>query len=92
MIDMTLKMDSDKMKMQYREFAHDFYVDRFNTDQGIVSFYIYNVDHECISFYRSADTPIYKYPKDIYENEEKYHSKGVKYYLRTDDYYPLTTS
>lgn len=91
-INMTLKMDPDKMKMQYREFAHDFYVDRFNTDQGIVSFYIYNTNHECISFYRSADTPVYKYPKDIYEDEEKYHSKIVKDYLGVSDYYPLITS
>lgn len=90
--DLRLGTDEEQMKLRYREFAHDFYVDRFNSEQGIVSFYIYNTAHECISFFRFSDTPVYKYPKDIYEDEVKYNSHRVKEYLDTEDYYPLITS
>lgn len=90
--DMSSGKNRKGMQIRYREFAHDFYIDHFNTEQGIVSFYIYNTSHECISFFRLSDTPIYKYPKDIYEDEEKYNSARVKAYLETDDYYPLISS
>ena len=90
--DMTAGKDIKGMQIRYREFAHDFYLDHFNAEQGIVSFYIYDTSHECITFFRFSDTPIYKYPKDIYEDEEKYNSARVKAYIQTDEYYPMITS
>lgn len=74
------------MKKKYNTLVHDFYIDNIPSSQGIVSIYIYNVNHQCISYYRHADTPKYKYPKDIYEDEVKYNSARVKEYVESKDY------
>lgn len=82
----------ETMKTEYKTLAHVFYVDQFNTNQGIAAFYIYDTAHQCISYFRYADTPTYKYPKDIYEDEGKYNSARVKAYVESADYLPFLSS
>lgn len=90
--DLKEKQDIEYMKDEYSTLVHDFFIDNISANRGIVSIYIYNTNHECITYFRHADTPKYKYPKDIFENEEMYNARLVKEYIDSDNYQVLISS
>lgn len=75
----------------YRE-AYDIAVDKFETDDGVVSLYLYTTDHEIISTYRRAVTPKHRYQVDIYDDEDNGNTQLVKDYVESDDSVMLVSS
>lgn len=90
--DLFENRNAEYMKEDYFTLVHDFFINNISANRGIVSIYIYNTNHECVTYFRHADTPKYKYPKDIYENEVMYNSKKVKEYIESDRYSVLISS
>lgn len=90
--DLSADRNVESMKKDYFTLVHDFFINNISANRGIVSIYIYNTNHECITYFRHADTPKYKYPKDIYESEINYNSKKVREYIDSDRYSVLISS
>ncbi len=81
-----LKSDGDietLRKNNYR-LAYRKAVEEFETSDGVVAFYIYNIDHQIVSTYRRAVTPKHNYPKDIYEDSDMTNADKVKEYVASD--------
>ncbi|PHV69622.1 hypothetical protein CS063_14765 [Sporanaerobium hydrogeniformans] len=58
------------MKSKYANLAYNIALDSFASQQNINAIYIYDSNHQLISFYRHAMTPKYSYPEDIYVDKE----------------------
>ncbi|MBR5302032.1 MAG: sensor histidine kinase [Clostridia bacterium] len=70
--------DADALSQQYGALAYEMAGNAFDSDENLVAFYIYTMDHGLISSYRHAQTPIYTYPVDIYDYSMKGSSEGVQ--------------
>ena len=72
------------MRENYSREAYNIATNNFETTDGVVALYLYNVEHEIISTYRRAVTPRHNYPTDIYVNEEAYNSAAVRFDIFPD--------
>ncbi len=72
------------MRENYSREAYNIATNNFETTDGVVALYLYNVEHEIISTYRRAVTPRHNYPTDIYVNEDAYNSAAVREYIKSD--------
>lgn len=82
----AIKSDADIEKLRstfYRE-AYTIGTKKFDTTDGVVSLYLYTEEHEIISTYRRAVTPIHNYPVDIYEDMEGNNAGLIKDYVNSD--------
>jgi sensor histidine kinase YesM len=82
----------DQLREEYYRLAYNFAADNFNTSDGVVALYIYNINHEIISTYRRAVTPKHNYPVDIYTDPEQYNSEIVKDYILSNNTMMLISS
>jgi sensor histidine kinase YesM len=64
----------------------------FDPSQGVNALYIYNMDDRLVSYYRSAFTPRFKYPEDIYEDPSGNNARVVSEYVKSDDRVMLVSS
>jgi sensor histidine kinase YesM len=64
----------------------------FDPSQGVNALYIYNMDHRLVSYYRSAFTPRFKYPEDIYEDPVANNARIVSDYVTSDNRVMLVSS
>ncbi len=64
----------------------------FDPSQGVNALYIYNMDDRLVSYYRSAFTPRFKYPEDIYEDPIGNNARVVSDYVKSDDRAMLVSS
>lgn len=79
--------DYAELRNEYAGFARSFATQAFETQLKVDALYLYTMDHRCISYYRRADTPTYRYPTDIYEEGSDgtdYNGKTVKTYIDSD--------
>ena len=60
--------DTDALVRKYAALAYEMANRSFDSDENLVALYIYTMDHQLISSYRHAQTPIYTYPVDIYDH------------------------
>lgn len=81
-----------KLREDNYRLAYNFATNKFNTTDGVVALYIYNINHEIISTYRRAVTPKHNYPVDIYLNTKQYNSEIVKKYINSDNTTMLISS
>ncbi|MBQ6319364.1 MAG: histidine kinase [Lachnospiraceae bacterium] len=67
--------------------ARSFATESFSVDQKVDALYLYTADHRCISYYRRADTPYYRYPTDIYTEDPQmdYNAEIVREYVDSDE-------
>ncbi|SKB56025.1 Histidine kinase [Lachnospiraceae bacterium] len=75
------------LRQEYSSLARSFATKNIPTDKKVDAFYIYTSDHYCISHYRRADTPTYRYPTDIYNssgNGDDYNAQKVKEYVESE--------
>ena len=70
--------DTDALVRKYAALAYEMANRSFDSDENLVALYIYTMDHQLISSYRHAQTPIYTYPVDIYDHSMKGSDEGVK--------------
>ncbi|MBO5371959.1 MAG: histidine kinase [Lachnospiraceae bacterium] len=81
-----------QMRNTYSREAYNIATNNFETTDGVVALYLYNVNNEIISTYRRAVTPRHKYPTDIYAEESTYNSAIVKEYVQSDNTRMLISS
>ncbi|MCR4744149.1 MAG: histidine kinase [Lachnospiraceae bacterium] len=85
--DLTDELPEEKLRQNYASLARSFATTKIPTDSRVDAFYIYTADHKCISHYRRADTPTYRYPTDIYDDSdpnEDLNSDKVREYVESD--------
>jgi len=70
--------DTDALVRKYAALAYEMANRSFDSDENLVALYIYTMDHQLISSYRHAQTPIYTYPVDIYDHSMKGSAEGVQ--------------
>lgn len=82
----------EELKSRYYRLAYNMALNHFGTSDGVVAFYVYNIDHQIISTYRRAVTPRHNYPQDIYDWAGDVNVEPVKNYVDSDDVTMLVTS
>lgn len=75
----------------YRK-AYDIAMNEFETGDGVVSLYLYTMDHQIISTYRRAVTPKHNYATDIYMDRENNNADIVREYVESDNAVMLVSS
>lgn len=70
--------DSAQLRSQYTSLAYEMANAFFEPSENLVALYLYTMDHQLISSYRHAQTPIYSYPEDIYDHTMKGSDIGVR--------------
>ncbi len=81
-----------EMREKYYREAYNIAQTNFETSNGVVALYLYNIDHEIISTYRRAVTPRHNYPEDIYESPGSYNEEVTRNYVESDDTSMLISS
>lgn len=81
-----------ELREKYYRLAYWQAVERFETTDSVVAFYIYDIDHRIVSTYRRAVTPKHNYPKDIYESAQMTNADKVKEYVASDNKSMLISS
>lgn len=69
--DFIRALSMDPSGSGYETLAYEMAQKAFDPDENLVALYIYSIEHELISSYRHAQTPIYTYPVDIYDHSMK---------------------
>ena len=93
LINSLLKESSaDVLRVKYYREAYNIATNKFETDDGVVSLYLYTMNHKVISTYRRAVTPKHKYLTDIYEDMDMENAQIVKDYVESDDPVMLVSS
>ncbi len=73
------------LREDYYRLAYTIATRKFDTTDGVVALYIYNIKDENISTYRRAVTPKHNYPTDIYGDKLQYNSQRVIDYVNSDN-------
>lgn len=84
MHDLKEKTDIEVLRDKYPREAYNLATSHFETTDGVVALYLYNMENEIISTYRRAVTPKHNYPLDIYETDKDYHANVVKDYVASE--------
>lgn len=82
----------EALRLEFYRKAYEIATARFETEDSVVSLYLYTKNHEIISTYRRAFTPKHNYAADIYENPEEENADIVKDYVKSDNATMLVTS
>lgn len=64
----------------------------FEPPQYLNALYIYTPEHQLVSSYRHAQTPIYTYPEDLYDGTMPGADEGVKEIVESNDAVMAVTS
>lgn len=85
----ALKADDsfEDIHNSYVTLSRSFATEYFTSEQRVDALYLYTAEHNCISYYRRADTPTYRYPTDIYNNDAQadYNAEIVRAYIESDE-------
>ena len=81
-----------ELRSKYRRIAYDLAVSVFDPAQEVNAVYVYDADYDLVSSYRSASTPRFNYPEDIYEDRAAYNADLVSAYVRSDRRVMLVSS
>lgn len=90
--DLRSRTDIYQMREEYYREAYNIAQTNFETSNGVVALYLYNINHEIISTYRRAVTPRHNYPEDIYESPGSYNEEVTKEYVESGDTSMLISS
>ncbi len=90
--DLSSPLPSQDLKKKYDSFAYSLALSIFEPRQNIGALYLYDTSDALISSYRSANTPRYNYPEDIYDSPEQSNAAAVANYLRSDNRAMLISS
>lgn len=81
-----------ELRAEFYRKAYDIAMNEFETSDGVVSLYLYTMDHQIISTYRRAVTPKHNYATDIYMDRENNNADIVREYVEADDAVMLVSS
>lgn len=74
-----------ELRKMFNRKAFEVATSAFDTEEGVLAYYIYNQNSEIISTYRRATTPKHNYPVDIFEKDEGYNGEVIKQYLDSSE-------
>lgn len=83
-LDLQHKTDIRQLQENYHREAYRIATEALDTQNEVVAMYLYNADHEIISTYRRATTPMHNYPEDIYQWDDVNADK-VRAYVESED-------
>ena len=84
---LTDEISEKDLRKKYSSLARSFATEKIQKDARVDAFYIYTADHYCVSHYRRADTPTYRYPTDIYDEkgyDADVNAEIVRQYVESD--------
>lgn len=76
--DLAASGDAQALSRDYATLTYEMANSAFDSDEHLVALYLYTMEHDLISSYRHAQTPIYTYPADIYDHSMKGSDVGVQ--------------
>ena len=77
-------MGITELRSRYYRKAYDIGTGKFESEDNVVSLYLYTPRHEIISCYRRAVTPRHNYQTDIYEDMEGQNARTVQDYIGSE--------
>lgn len=90
--DLGFGTDALQLSGEYGQLTYDLSHSAFTPAQNLVALYLYTPDHSLISNYRHAQTPLYSYPEDIFQDETvKADTDLVQRYVASDERVMLLT-
>lgn len=90
--DLGTGLSTDPLRNKYDRIAYDMALTDFGPSQNVDALYVYTIHNDLISYYRSANTPRYNYPQDIFQNPGQNNTDAVSSYLRSDNRRMLVSS
>ncbi|MCI9082593.1 MAG: sensor histidine kinase [Lachnospiraceae bacterium] len=82
----------ENLRAEFYRKAYEIGTTNFETEDSVVSFYLYTPQHEIISTYRRAVTPKHNYASDIYQEPEEENAEVVRTYAESEEAVMLITS
>jgi len=92
MRDLTGGVPVDELILRHRQVAYEMAFDVFTPSQNMVALYIYTPEHDLISYFLHAQTPIYSYPEDVFTQLSPQEVEKLVNYVSSDDRTILLTS
>lgn len=80
------------LREKYKDKASTFNSKKIPLSTNVMAMYMYDGNSNLISSYRKLNTPRNNYPKNIYDDEEKYNSGLLKQYMINDNRVMLISS
>ncbi|HEY9595176.1 MAG TPA: histidine kinase [Spirochaetia bacterium] len=90
--DMSAPLPVEALRRTYNRVAYDLALAAFDPAQNVNALYVYTIDGELVSSYRSANTPRYNYPEDIFQNPSANNVAAVTSYVKSDERPMLVSS
>lgn len=90
--DLAKGSDGEKAAAGHSRVAYDMAMGDFDASQDVDAIYLYDMRNRLISFYRSASTPRYNYPSDIYSEPSATNAAAVSRYVASDNKVMLVSS
>jgi sensor histidine kinase YesM len=90
--DLSVRLPLNVLRSEYDRTAYDMALTDFNPAQNVNAIYLYTMDNELIANYRSANTPLYNFPADIFQEPGKYNTAAVSSYVHSDKRYMFVSS
>jgi len=90
--DLGAALQLGELRRRYDRIAYDLAITVFDPAQNVNALYVYTMDQGLISYYRSANTPRYNYPEDIYQDPAQDNTAAVASYVRSDNRVMLVSS
>ena len=83
--DLSSGMPAGELERKYRALSYDLAYSAFDALQNLAVLYLYTADHELISAYYHAQTPMYAYPMDIYDGSMENNAAAVRAYASSEE-------
>ena len=90
--DLSAALPLEELRRRYDRIAYDLALTVFDPAQNVNALYVYTMDRGLVSYYRSANTPRYNYPEDIYQDSAQDNTAAVTSYVRSDSRVMLVSS
>jgi sensor histidine kinase YesM len=90
--DLSVPLPLDELRRRYDRIAYDMALTVFDPAQNVNALYLYTMDNGLVSYYRSANTPRYNYPEDIYQDPAHDNTDVVTSYVRSESRVMLISS
>ena len=90
--DLSAEISIEDLVEKYGHLAYDMAVTVFDPSQNVGAVYIYDTNEHLISRHRSANTPRYNYPQDLFENPAMSNAAAIRRYIASDDRTMLVSS
>lgn len=90
--DLSVPLPLDELRRRYDRIAYDMALTVFDPAQNVDALYLYTMKNGLVSYYRSANTPRYNYPEDIYQDPEQDNTAIVTSYVESESRVMLVSS